>query len=558
MNRALRWMMLAALAVLGAGCGMTSSSSSAEGGPGGSGNVGKVHVYLSGEGSVDTTIVIQDVFDSSRNFLVECEEKPETLDGQTFCDELLVLPPGVYQLVVQTQDPSCRTEQDHYKVVVTENQTVELQINVICYADNGGLDVIVGTWNQPALTGITFTFETSLTQANKFVCQFGENVWVQMAVTDEDTPCTDLDVTWSIKNSGGGNANALILEQKTASDGNTCFFSVLLDASAALDDYDVTFTVDDGNTPANSFTFPIHLIDCGNIPGQCNPPLTDCSGTCVDLQTDEANCGTCGNACALGQTCQAGTCTQNLTCIGEASTFALLGLENGSVIINSSTAVTGDFGYSKGVTSTVNQKIGDDAPWIGGAYVDSQVAAFAYSSKDYLPSDGIFGFPIGSASVDARLAQANLDALSAAALYGALTPDITLGAVTTNTVINRTDSMTVVRMSSVNLNGGTIILNGNMSGTDTFVIQVLGDMDFSQSQIVLNNVTPDQVVWVFPNPSDILINKDTSVFQGTILAPTSSVEYHNPATFNGAIIALNINVHSDFNLTHHPLDIPCP
>jgi hypothetical protein len=29
----------------------------------------------------------------------------------------------------------------------------------------------------------------------------------------------------------------------------------------------------------------------------------------VDTQTDAAHCGTCGNACAIGQTCSAGTCT---------------------------------------------------------------------------------------------------------------------------------------------------------------------------------------------------------------------------------------------------------
>lgn len=40
---------------------------------------------------------------------------------------------------------------------------------------------------------------------------------------------------------------------------------------------------------------------------KCTPPQTLCSGACVDL-TAPANCGACGNACATGQSCTAGAC----------------------------------------------------------------------------------------------------------------------------------------------------------------------------------------------------------------------------------------------------------
>jgi hypothetical protein len=37
--------------------------------------------------------------------------------------------------------------------------------------------------------------------------------------------------------------------------------------------------------------------------------LTDCGGFCIDLAVDAANCGACGNSCALGGYCQGGVCT---------------------------------------------------------------------------------------------------------------------------------------------------------------------------------------------------------------------------------------------------------
>src|SRR6185437_5686304 len=40
---------------------------------------------------------------------------------------------------------------------------------------------------------------------------------------------------------------------------------------------------------------------------------TLCSNTCTNLQTDAANCGTCGKACSSGQTCSAGACTGGTT-----------------------------------------------------------------------------------------------------------------------------------------------------------------------------------------------------------------------------------------------------
>ena len=44
-----------------------------------------------------------------------------------------------------------------------------------------------------------------------------------------------------------------------------------------------------------------------------------CNGACIDPQTDFSNCGTCGNVCGQGQTCQGGTCIGGGGCTPECA-----------------------------------------------------------------------------------------------------------------------------------------------------------------------------------------------------------------------------------------------
>ncbi|MBZ4400690.1 EGF domain-containing protein [Myxococcus sp. AS-1-15] len=47
-------------------------------------------------------------------------------------------------------------------------------------------------------------------------------------------------------------------------------------------------------------------FDC--IPGSCPPPQVKCGSSCVNANTDPANCGCCGNTCGAGKTCTNGVC----------------------------------------------------------------------------------------------------------------------------------------------------------------------------------------------------------------------------------------------------------
>ncbi len=50
------------------------------------------------------------------------------------------------------------------------------------------------------------------------------------------------------------------------------------------------------------------LASC-KTPQPCPTPLVECNGQCVDVQSNQRHCGSCGNACAGGRSCIGGSCT---------------------------------------------------------------------------------------------------------------------------------------------------------------------------------------------------------------------------------------------------------
>jgi len=79
-------------------------------------------------------------------------------------------------------------------------------------------------------------------------------------------------------------------------------------------------------------------VGTGGTPGTGGSPCASgtlqCSGTCITPTTDNANCGSCGNACSSDKTCQSGSCacttgrvqcTGSTTCIDTTSDSANCG-----------------------------------------------------------------------------------------------------------------------------------------------------------------------------------------------------------------------------------------
>ena len=241
--------------------------------------------------------------------------------------------------------------------------------------------------------------------------------------------------------------------------------------------------------------------------------------------------------------------------LGSAADFAILGLggtasSHGSVIINSSTSINGNVGYGAYTQSGTNQKVD---VFNGSALVHS-TASFSYTTATFSPTSGVWiGTGLPGDPVNITLMDATASATAAGAAFSSLTPTLTLGAVNGNTVVNSTGDLNIISISSLSFNSNTLTLHSRPGFTDTFVFNISGNFAFAQSTVLLQGTDAGHVLYNFTGTnSNILINKATTVFNGTVLAPLigQSVIYHNPATFNGAIIAYNIDVHSDFNLNH--------
>jgi hypothetical protein len=69
-------------------------------------------------------------------------------------------------------------------------------------------------------------------------------------------------------------------------------------------------------------------------PPTCTDGTVNCHGVCVDLQSDEAHCGTCQNACAANEVCQAGVCLIRGVCpaaLANPSFCSAIACNNGGI-----------------------------------------------------------------------------------------------------------------------------------------------------------------------------------------------------------------------------------
>ena len=90
--------------------------------------------------------------------------------------------------------------------------------------------------------------------------------------------------------------------------------------ASSLDATDATSDPDVALPDASTDTAPLDVT----IPDPCDGGARFCNGQCIDVSTDLANCGACGNACPGASnecghpTCTAGVCGREFTAVGTA------------------------------------------------------------------------------------------------------------------------------------------------------------------------------------------------------------------------------------------------
>ena len=156
--------------------------------------------------------------------------------------------------------------------------------------------------------------------------------------------------------------------------------------------------------------------------------------------------------------------------LGTADSFAVLALNGSHVFMGTAATINGAFGigpYSHGALEggTINGTLYPDLTSAANVAVD--------------PAVTITG---GTATVD--LSQPNSDALAASASFAALPvtrPDVT--SITDDLTINSFGGDSVFQLTSVNMTGKTLTLNGAVG--DYVIFNVTGDLHFQASSIVL-------------------------------------------------------------------------
>ena len=109
----------------------------------------------------------------------------------------------------------------------------------------------------------------------------------------------------------------------------------------------------------------------------CPNLLQECSGQCVDVLSDQANCGRCGNACAAGQGCVSGVCG------GEATVACRLRTGGAFVTLGACGAAVKLWITSPEFVAASEAAVGGPAPGVpvltlrGGIDCDAQWSWFA-------------------------------------------------------------------------------------------------------------------------------------------------------------------------------------
>jgi choice-of-anchor A domain-containing protein len=229
--------------------------------------------------------------------------------------------------------------------------------------------------------------------------------------------------------------------------------------------------------------------------------------------------------------------------LGTAAPFALLAVNGGSLTVTGNSNVSGDIGVGARASAQFRQADVD-----GTLFVDPN--ADRNTPRVGRRSD------ISGGVVIKDLSSAVQDANAASLADAALAPTLVLGRVTRSMTLVGNGGTNVIQLRSLDYNRDTLTLQGGAS--DTFVFNVDGDFDFARSRIVLTGgLTASRVLFNFEGRGpEINLSHESSVLNGTFLAPMRSVDSDDVGLFNGSIIARNISISGDMDMVGTPFSLP--
>ncbi|MGJ8697117.1 MAG: collagen-binding domain-containing protein [Verrucomicrobiaceae bacterium] len=239
------------------------------------------------------------------------------------------------------------------------------------------------------------------------------------------------------------------------------------------------------------------------------------------------------------------TAVANAQSLGSAANYDLLLLQNGQATLkegNLGGAV--GFGY--------NSKVGlDKDVYISGdIFVHSRIGEFK-ADDDYAQVSGNTYF----SGYDTQLDKAHEDAVTFANKVSASDYSVTAafgnfksddkGAFSFSSSM----SQTVLDFGGLEMKGSNFTLNGRAGQNDRFIIRISDQLKFENSNVVLNNLNRDNVIWVKSGDKNFDLHKNNyGEFSGTIVALDGQVIL-GEVDFAGSVIGSDLKLGSGFVLS---------
>ncbi len=218
--------------------------------------------------------------------------------------------------------------------------------------------------------------------------------------------------------------------------------------------------------------------------------------------------------------------------LGIAGGYSVLGLQNGNLQFSSGgTRVTGNIGLGANGQMVFS----------GGGVVTGTMFADT-SDQGQIQLSG--GSQITGGITYQSMSAITNAAVSAATTLGALPPTQTFGSITSSTTFTGDGGQNVIYINGqVNIGGGsTLTINGGTN--DTFIFNISQNFQMSGgSNIVLNGVSPNQVLWLLPANGAQVQTTGNSNTSGIFLVPNGNIQISGGVHVS-EFIAPQITLHS--------------